>query len=104
MLIAAGKFKVNVVLNPNKYSIYANRFIRVGFKNCVDNSSQSTRPIESSVQSPNYLKISSQPTSSTLRYQMRDLFKRRKRLADWIKRVNDDVDEPEIEQIYLKTH
>jgi hypothetical protein len=32
---------------------------------------------------------------------MRDLFKRRKRLADWIKRVNDDnVDEePEIEQI-----
>ena len=31
---------------------------------------------------------------------MRDLFKRRKRLADWIKRVNDDdVDEAEIEQI-----
>jgi hypothetical protein len=51
--------------------------------------------------SPNYLKISPQPTSSTLRYQIRDLFKRRKRLADWIKRVNeDDVDEePEIEQI-----
>jgi hypothetical protein len=34
---------------------------------------------------------------------MRDLYKRRKRLAGWIKRVNndddDDVDEPEIEQI-----
>jgi hypothetical protein len=29
---------------------------------------------------------------------MRDLFKRHKRLADWIKRVNDDDDdEPEIE-------
>lgn len=61
-------------------------------------------PIKSSVPSPNYFKISSQPTSSTLRYQMGDLFKRRKRLADWIKRVNDDVDKPEIEQIYLKTH
>ena len=66
---------------------------------CVDNSSQTTRPIESSVQSPNYLEISSQSTSSILRYQMRDLFKRRKRLADWIKRVNDDIDEPEIDQI-----
>jgi hypothetical protein len=63
--------------------------------------SNPTRPIEFSFQSPNYLKISSQPTSSTLRYQKRDLFKRRKRLADWIKRVNDDddIDEPEIEQI-----
>jgi hypothetical protein len=33
---------------------------------------------------------------------MRDLFKRCKRLADWIKRVNDDnvdEEEPEIEQI-----
>jgi hypothetical protein len=49
--------------------------------------------------STNYLKISSQATSSTLRYQMRDLFKRRNRLADWIKRVNDDLDEQEIEQI-----
>jgi hypothetical protein len=38
---------------------------------------------------------------------MRDLYKRRKRLAGWIKRVNEDdvvVDEQEIEQIYLKTH
>jgi hypothetical protein len=26
---------------------------------------------------------------------MRDLYNRRKRLADWIKRVNDDVDEPD---------
>jgi hypothetical protein len=66
---------------------------------CVDNSSQTTWPIESSVQSPNYLEISSQSTSSILRYQMRDLFKRCKRLAYWIKRVNDDIDEPEIEQI-----
>jgi hypothetical protein len=30
---------------------------------------------------------------------MRDLYKRRKRLADLIKRVNEDDDEPEIEQI-----
>ena len=30
---------------------------------------------------------------------MRDLFKRLKRLADWIKRVNDDIDEPELEKI-----
>ena len=52
--------------------------------------------------SPNYLKISPQPKSSILRYQMRDLFKRCKRLTDWIKRVNDDnvdEEEPEIEQI-----
>ena len=26
---------------------------------------------------------------------MRDLYNRRKRLADWIKRVNEDVDEPD---------
>jgi hypothetical protein len=25
---------------------------------------------------------------------MRDLYKRRNRLAGWIKRINDDVDEP----------
>jgi hypothetical protein len=61
--------------------------------------SNPTRPIESSVQSPYYLKISSQQSSSASRYQMRDLYNRRKRLADWIKRVNDDIDEPEIEQI-----
>jgi hypothetical protein len=31
---------------------------------------------------------------------MRDLYNRRKKLADWIKRVNEDVDdEPEVEQI-----
>jgi hypothetical protein len=29
----------------------------------------------------------------------RSIYKRRERLADWIKRVNDDVDEPEIEQV-----
>ena len=57
--------------------------------------SNPTRPIESSVQSPKYLKISSQQPSSTLRYQMRDLYNRRKRLADWIKRVNEDVSEPD---------
>jgi hypothetical protein len=51
--------------------------------------------IESSVQSPYYLKISSQQSSSASRYQMRDLYNRRKRLADWIKRVNEDVDEPD---------
>jgi predicted alpha/beta hydrolase family esterase len=34
---------------------------------------------------------------------MRDLYNRPKRLADWIKRVNEDVDEPEIEQIFI-TH
>ncbi len=62
---------------------------------CVDNSSQTTRPIESSVQSPYYLKISSQQSSSQIRYRMRDLYNRRKRLADWIKRVNEDVDEPD---------
>ncbi len=62
---------------------------------CVDNSSQTTRPIESSVQSPYYLKISSQQSSSASRYQMRDLYNRRKRLADWIKRVNENVDEPD---------
>ena len=62
---------------------------------CVDNSSQTTRPIESSVQSPKYVKISSQQSSSALRYQMRDLYNRRKRLADWIKRVNEDVDDPD---------
>jgi hypothetical protein len=63
-------------------------------------SSNSTGPLNPQL-SPNYLKISSQPTSTTLRYQIRELFKRRKRLADWIKRVNDDedIDEPEIEQI-----
>jgi|SRR5215212_3448195 len=60
---------------------------------CVDNSSQTTRPIGSSVQSLKYVKISSQQSSSALRYQMRDLYNRRIRLADWIKRVNDDVDE-----------
>ncbi len=26
---------------------------------------------------------------------MRDLYNRRKKLVDWIKRVNDDVDEPD---------
>jgi hypothetical protein len=57
--------------------------------------SNPTRPIESSVQSPYYLKISSQQSSSVSRYQMRDLYNRRKRLADWIKRVNEDVDEPD---------
>ena len=63
--------------------------------NLFDNSSQTTRPIESSVQSPYYLKISSQQSSSASRYQMRDLYNRHKRLADWIKRVNEDVDEPD---------
>ena len=62
---------------------------------CVDNSSHTTRPIESSVQSPKYVKISSQQSSSALRYQMRDPYNRRKRLADWIKRVNEDVDDPD---------
>ena len=73
----------------------------LGPQNCVDKSSQTTRPIESSVQSLKYVKISSQQSSSALRYQMRDLYNRRKRLADWIKRVNDDDidEEPEIEQI-----
>jgi hypothetical protein len=51
--------------------------------------------IESSVQSPYYLKISSQQSSSASRYQMRDLYNRPKRLADWIKRVNENVDEPD---------
>jgi hypothetical protein len=45
--------------------------------------SNPTRPIESSVQSPKYVKISFQQSSSALRYQMRDLYNRRKRLADW---------------------
>jgi hypothetical protein len=49
--------------------------------------SNPTRPIESSVQSPKYVKISSQQSSSPLRYQMRDLYNRRKKLADWIKKV-----------------
>ena len=44
--------------------------------------SNPTRPIESSVQSPYYLKISSQQSSSVSRYQMRDLYNRPKRLAD----------------------
>jgi len=30
---------------------------------------------------------------------MRDLYNRRKRLEDWIKRVIEDVNEPEIEQL-----
>ncbi len=64
-------------------------------KNCVDNSLQTTPPIESSVQSAKYVKISSQQSSSASRYQMRDLYNRRKRLVDWIKRVNEDVDEPD---------
>ena len=34
---------------------------------------------------------------------MRDLYKRRKRLVDLIKRINDDVDEPEIEQKSLNS-
>ncbi|HEX5892543.1 MAG TPA: hypothetical protein VFY41_06755 [Nitrososphaeraceae archaeon] len=39
--------------------------------------------------------MSSQQSSSASRYQMRDLYNRRKRLADWIKRVNEEVDEPD---------
>ena len=62
---------------------------------CVDNSLQTTRHIGSSVQSPKYVKISSQQSSSTIRYQMRDLYNRRKSLADWIKRVNEDINEPD---------
>jgi hypothetical protein len=31
---------------------------------------------------------------------MRDLYNRRKRLADWIKRVNEDVDESEVTKLY----
>ncbi len=77
----------------------SNLFFPGGPQICVDNSSQTTRPIESSVQSPYYLKISSQQSSSASRYQMRDLYNRRKKLADWIKRVNDGVGEPEKEQI-----
>jgi proline dehydrogenase len=96
--------------------LYRSNLIRSsGPENCVDNSSQTTqfashssgphlnvnsvlnptRPIESSVQSPYYLKISSQQSSRASRYQMRDLYDRRKRLADCIKRVNEDVDEPD---------
>jgi hypothetical protein len=30
---------------------------------------------------------------------MRDLYNRSKRLADWIERVNEDVDEPDITDI-----
>jgi hypothetical protein len=54
-----------------------------------------TRPIESSVQSPKYVKISSQQSSNPAQHQMRDLYNRRKRLADWIKKVNEHVDEPD---------
>jgi len=48
--------------------------------------------LDPSAQSPKYVKISSQQSSSALQYQMRDLYNRRITLADWIKRVNDDVD------------
>jgi integrase/recombinase XerD len=57
--------------------------------------SNPTRPIESSVQSPKYVKISSQQSSNPAQYQMRDLYNRRKQLTDWIKRVNENVDEPD---------
>jgi hypothetical protein len=32
---------------------------------------------------------------------MRDLYNRRKRLADWFKRVNEDVDEPDRTDIII---
>ncbi|HEX2068419.1 MAG TPA: hypothetical protein VHF08_06920, partial [Nitrososphaeraceae archaeon] len=84
--------KSDIVLSPTFESNFTHN---PWAANLCDNSSQTTRPIESSVQSPKYVKISSQQSSSALRYQMRDLYNRRKRLADWIKRVNEDVDEPD---------
>jgi hypothetical protein len=45
--------------------------------------------------SPKYIKIPSQQSSSPTRYRTRDLYNRRKRLADWIKTVNEDINEPD---------
>jgi hypothetical protein len=53
------------------------------------------RGFETSVQSPNrYLEIETSCISSTSQYIMRDLYNRRKKLVDWIKKVND-LDEPD---------
>jgi site-specific recombinase XerD len=57
--------------------------------------SNPTPSIESSVQSPNYIEIVSTTSSGTIQYQMRDLYNRRKKMADWLKKVNNDIDEPD---------
>ena len=58
-------------------------------------------PLNSQFKVPNTLKYHLNPRQ--VHYAVpneRSICKRRKRLADWIKRVNEDVDEePEIEQI-----
>jgi hypothetical protein len=50
---------------------------------------------EPSVQSPNrYLDIATSYIPSTSQYIMRDLYNRKKKLVDWIKKVND-LDDPD---------
>jgi hypothetical protein len=63
--------------------------------------SNPTRPITSSVRSPpEQLKIASATSqTSSQSYPMRDLYNRKKKLADWIKRVNEDIQDPDKEDI-----
>jgi hypothetical protein len=57
-------------------------------------------PLNSQFKVPNTLNIISTHFKYITVPNERSICKRRKRLADWIKRVNEDVDdEPEIEQI-----
>ena len=64
--------------------------------------SNPTRPIISSVRSPpEQLKIASAtPQTSSQSYPMRDLYNRKKKLADWIKKVNEDIQDPDKKDIF----
>jgi hypothetical protein len=53
------------------------------------------REFETSVQTPDrYLEIGTPHIPSTSQHIMRDLYNRKKKLADWIKKVND-LDDPD---------
>jgi hypothetical protein len=66
--------------------------------------SNPTRPIKSSVRSPpEQLKITSSTSQTSLQScHMRDIYNRKKKLADWIKRVNEDIQDPDKEELSNK--
>ena len=63
------------------------------------------REFEASVQSPNsYLEIETSHISNTTQYIMRDLYNRRKKLENWIKKVNDLNDPDKTDILELVEH